>query len=159
VFRRTLLPFAVLSVLTLAVTATPGSGAGRSRGALVKSVFNSKLKKTILVTSSGLTLYGWTADSGGTPTCYNDPPDHCSKAWPPLTTVGTPRAGHGVKASLLGKVKRKDGIVQVTYKNIPLYRDAGAKGAGLLPDKKPGDVNGEGFASLWFAITPAGRAA
>ena len=35
---------------------------------------------SILVDADGMTLYGFTPDEGGTPTCYDD----CATAWPPL---------------------------------------------------------------------------
>lgn len=156
--RRALSLVVLLAALgSLIVARVPANGTTRAHGTLVNGAFNAKLKKTILVNAQGLTLYGFTADTGGKPTCYNDPADHCSRAWPPLTTVGAPRAGKGVKASLLGTVKRKDGTLQVTYKRIPLYTDAGAKSYGLVADKRPGDVNGVGFAQLWFALAPSGK--
>jgi predicted lipoprotein with Yx(FWY)xxD motif len=117
--------------------------------------FNKKLKKSILVDGRGMTLYMYTADSPGQPSCYNDSTYHCSKAWPPLMTTGAPR-GQGVKVSLLGVVKRKGGAVQVTYNRHPLYTNAGAKAFGLVADKKPGDVNGHRFLSIWYVLSPKG---
>jgi predicted lipoprotein with Yx(FWY)xxD motif len=156
--RRTLSLVVLVAALgSLIVAPVTASGTNHARGTLVSGAFNAKLRRTILVNAQGLTVYGFTADTGGKPTCYNDPADHCSKAWPPLTTLGAPRAGKGARASLLGTVKRKDGTLQVTYKRIPLYTDAGAKSYGLVADKKPGDVNGIGFAQLWFALTPNGK--
>ena len=49
--------------------------------------------------------------------CYGE----CAEAWPPVLTRGTPRAGDGVRASLLGTAKRRDGRLQVTYGGKPLY--------------------------------------
>jgi predicted lipoprotein with Yx(FWY)xxD motif len=61
------------------------------------------------------TLYMFRGDHGTTSTCDGK----CATFWPPLTTVGKPLAGPGVKASLLGTTKRKDGKLQVTYKGPP----------------------------------------
>ncbi len=54
----------------------------------------------------------------------------------------------GVTASMLGTTTRTDGTVQVTYNGWPLYT--------YSKDMVPGDMNGEGFASLWYMMTPAG---
>jgi predicted lipoprotein with Yx(FWY)xxD motif len=143
------------AAVALPVTAGAHSGAA-SAGALVQVAYNKQLKKSILVDAHGITLYGWTNDASSKPTCYNDPTYHCSKAWPPLLTEGAPRAGRGVKASLLRVVKRHGGGLQVTYRGHPLYTDAGATSFGLVADKKPGDVRGLGFAGLWFALSPSG---
>ena len=66
--------------------------------AVVKVAFNKKLKKSILVDSRGFTLYMYTPDSAGNSACVNDATYHCSKAWPPLLTKGSPQAGAGAKA-------------------------------------------------------------
>jgi predicted lipoprotein with Yx(FWY)xxD motif len=49
--------------------------------------------------------------------CYGD----CAAAWPVYFAKGTLRAGTGVKQSLLGTVRRRDGRRQVTYNGWPLY--------------------------------------
>jgi predicted lipoprotein with Yx(FWY)xxD motif len=151
----------VLSLLTalLAALLLPPASARNDAvpaHAVVKVAFNKALKKSILVDSRGFTLYMYTADSPGQPSCYNDPTYHCSKAWPPLLTKGAPRAGQGAKASLLRTAKRTGGGLQVTYKGHPLYTNAGAPSVGLVADKKPGDVNGQRFLEIWWALSPAG---
>jgi len=128
-----------------------------SAGAVVKVAFNKHLKKSILVDARGFTLYFFKLDSKGTPSCYNDPTDHCSKLWPPLLTTGPPKASRGVRSSLLGTAKRDGGGMQVTYHGYPLYRDAGSKIYGLIGDKKPGDVNGQAFGGAWFVLSPSGK--
>ncbi len=75
----------------------------------------------------------------------------CAADWPPLMASAKLRAGSGVKASLLGTTKRKDGRRQVTYKGHPLYR--------FSEDRKPGQTNGEGineFGGEWDLVSPAG---
>ncbi len=147
----------VLGVVVIA----PFAGARRtgvSATAGVKVAFNKKLKKSILVDGRGFTLYLYTADTGGKPACYNDATYHCSKAWIPLRSTGAPRAGAGAKASLLGLVKRRDGGTQVTYNRHPLYTAEGANSFGLTPDKKPGDVHGQGFVGIWYVLSPKGNA-
>src|SRR4051794_36090169 len=57
------------------------------------------------------TVYLFEKDTGTTSKCNGK----CAKVWTPLTTSGKPRAGSGLKASLLATSKRKDGMTQVTY--------------------------------------------
>lgn len=148
---------AFLSVVALMLVATSVAGAQGTTTTTVKAAYSAKLKKTILVNGAGLTLYAFTDDRAGKPTCVDDLALHCAKAWPPLKTTGAPRAGKGVTASLLKSVKYPDGGLQVMYNRHPLYTDAGAKGYGLTGDKKPGDVNGQAFANAWYVVAPNGR--
>jgi predicted lipoprotein with Yx(FWY)xxD motif len=62
-------------------------------------------------------IYIFERDPKGRSTCYGE----CAEAWPPVFTDGEPVAGKGVKSSLLGTVKRRDGKEQVTYAGKPLY--------------------------------------
>jgi predicted lipoprotein with Yx(FWY)xxD motif len=144
----------MLSLVAVASTACAGH---RAVPPSVKVAFNKKLKKSILVDARGFTLYLFTEDSHGKPTCYNDSTYHCSKAWLPLRITGVPHAGAGVEASLLGVVKRTDGAAQVTYNAHPLYTDEGPNTFGLTADKKPGDVNGQGFVGIWYVLSPKGE--
>jgi predicted lipoprotein with Yx(FWY)xxD motif len=142
----------VLLLLVFGLVAAPAAGAGT----VVKTAYNSKLKANIIVDARGRTLYDFTADTGGTATCTNDPTYHCSKLWPPLLTTGDPVAGGGAKQSLLGTTDRADGTTQVTYAGHPVYRFAGGMGYGR-GDKKPGDVRGQAFLSIWWVLSPKGK--
>jgi len=72
----------------------------------------------------------------------------CLALWPPLFTTGKPLAGAGVKASLLGTVKRR-GKLQVTYAGHPLYH--------FVQDTKAGDLKGEGVGGVWFLVDANGN--
>jgi predicted lipoprotein with Yx(FWY)xxD motif len=148
--------FALVVAGVVASSAAVVSRSATSSVVTVKAVYNKTLKTTILVDGTGRTLYAYTADYAGVSMCTNDATYHCSKAWPPLRTTGTARAGAGVKASLLTTFKRKDGGLQVQYHGHPLYTDAGGKSFGLSADTKAGDVNGQGFASIWYVVSPKG---
>ena len=104
---------------------------------------------TFLVDAKGRALYLWDADHGSMSTCSGA----CAQAWPPLTTMGTPKAGGKAKASLLGTTPRSDGSREVTYAGHPLYYFAG--------DSGPGQTSGQGsdgFGSPWWVVSPTGTA-
>ena len=98
----------------------------------------------ILQDGDGRTLYLFTPDAQGDPTCYDD----CADNWPAL--VGEFEAGDGLDASLLGTVTRTDGGVQVTYNGWPLYYFAG--------DAAAGDTNGQGLGDKWYVVDATGTA-
>jgi predicted lipoprotein with Yx(FWY)xxD motif len=99
----------------------------------------------VLVAANGRTLYLFTADRGKRSTCYGQ----CAGYWPPLF-AGKPTVGAGLKASMLGTTKRRDGKLQVTYAGHPLY--------SFAQDKKAGQVNGQGFVHFggtWWVVSAA----
>jgi predicted lipoprotein with Yx(FWY)xxD motif len=152
---------ASLFVLVVGVGVLFATGAGSARvsaPAVVKAALNKTIGKQILVDRRGRTLYLFGADTGGISACTNDSTYHCSRVWPPLRTIGAPVAGKGVNAKLLGTIKRSDGTVQVTYNHHPLYTLVGSRSLGFTPDRKPGDVNGQGAVDLWWVVSPTGRA-
>jgi predicted lipoprotein with Yx(FWY)xxD motif len=101
---------------------------------------------SILTDAEGMTLYGFTPDSGGTPTCYDD----CAAAWPPLLAEGSaaPSAGTGLDTSLLTTVDRTDGTKQLKYGDWPLYYFAS--------DAAAGDTNGQGVGTKWYVVDASG---
>jgi predicted lipoprotein with Yx(FWY)xxD motif len=147
---------ALAVVALVAGAATAASAPARSHAAaVVKVAFNKKLKKKIVVDGKGMTLYYFTQDTGGQATCVGDQPAAgCGTVWPPLATDGSPSAGPGAKASLLGTVTRSDGVVQVTYGGHPLYYFKGY--TGTPPDRKPGAIHGFAYYGVWFVLGPNG---
>jgi predicted lipoprotein with Yx(FWY)xxD motif len=102
----------------------------------------------ILVDAGGRTLYDFPPDKRGASTCYGA----CAALWPPLLTSGKPIAGRGVRPSLLGTTRRKDGKLEVTYNKHPLYY--------FVSDRKPGQTTGQGlnqFGAPWWVLSPAGK--
>jgi len=148
----------MLLLSALAADAGVGGVAASPSTAIVKTAFNKKLKKTILVDGAGRTLYMFTSDLSGKDTiCTPQGPygAECPAIWPPLTSAAAPRAGSGVDASLLAVYRRGDGKHQVTYNHHPLYYFHGD--SSTPPgDKKPGDVRGEGFVHEWYVLAPNG---
>ena len=124
----------------------PASG-GASSVATVSAASTSL--GMILVDGSGRTLYLFEKDQPNQSACAGA----CAAAWPVDQTSGTPKAGSGVTASMLGTIKRSDNTTQVTYNKHPLYYFQGDSGTG--------QHNGQGvdaFGAKWFAVTPAGGA-
>jgi predicted lipoprotein with Yx(FWY)xxD motif len=162
---RGLVVLAALAVAGVLAAACGGNGSGSGgggiyggggssptsgpSGAATVAAASSKLGQ-ILVDGNGRTLYLFQKDQPDQSACVGG----CAAAWPPDQSSGTPKAGSGVQASLLGTIKRSDGTTQVTYDHHPLYYYSGDSGAG--------QQNGQGlnaFGAKWFAVTPAGKAA
>ena len=102
---------------------------------------------TMLFDSRKQAIYIFERDSKDETACYDD----CAEAWPPVYTKGEPRAGKGVKQSLLGTIERRDGRRQVTYAGQPLYFYA-HEGAGEV---RCHNVNLNG--GLWWVVGPDGK--
>jgi predicted lipoprotein with Yx(FWY)xxD motif len=147
---------AVIPLVALAVAACGGGGAATaatpktsSGASATVGVANSSLG-SILVDSTGRTLYLFKADVGTKSACTGA----CATAWPPLLVTGKPAAGTGLTASKLGTIVRSGGTRQVTYNGHPLYR--------FIKDTKAGQTTGQGvtaFGAAWFALTPSGSQA
>jgi predicted lipoprotein with Yx(FWY)xxD motif len=135
-------PLAAVAVVAV-VAVTAGAA---TKPATVKVVSTTGYGK-LLATSSGLTLYHYTDEKRGKIDCKGA----CAKLWPPLLLKARakPDAGAGALATKLGTIRRADGGLQVTYNGFALYRYA--------PDKKAGDVKGQGVENAWYAISPAGK--
>jgi predicted lipoprotein with Yx(FWY)xxD motif len=137
---------AVVSAATISVAAAFAASNTTAAAGTTVRIASSPLGR-ILVDSKGRTLYDFAPDARGRSTCYGA----CAALWPPLTTIGKPRAGSGVAASLLGTTKRTDGKVEVTYGGHPLYY--------YVADSKRGETTGQGlnqFGAPWWVISPAG---
>jgi predicted lipoprotein with Yx(FWY)xxD motif len=141
---RVALP-ALLAALLLGAAASSLAAAGAGSAAATLSVRSSPYGR-ILFDGRGFALYAFTRDRGKS-ACTGS----CAAAWPPYLLRGEVRAGTGVKASLLGSVRRTGGARQVTYAGRPLYFYVG--------DRKPGQVlcqNVREFGGLWLVVRPAG---
>ena len=142
----------VVAVLVIGLAGVAGylaaggsaNGATQSKGTV--SLLSTKLGK-VLVNSSGRTLYLFMKDKSGRSSCSGQ----CATYWPPLTSASAPTAGTGVKAALLGRVRRGDGKMQVTYNKHPLYF--------FYKDKSAGQVAGENisaFGGEWYVVNANG---
>ena len=153
--RRLMYPIAVFGV----VLATACGGTGTSNASsppptpsptpvpVVKATTAMVAGKsmTILVDASkGMTLYWFTPDKAGQPTCTAG----CLAVWPPLEmsdTTTKPTGDSGVTGKL-ATVTDPNGKAQVTYNGWPLYFYA--------KDKAAGDTTGQSVGQKWFVVTP-----
>lgn len=105
---------------------------------------------TVLVTSSGYTLYMFVRDNRQRVTCTGA----CASAWPPLKLPAGKKlaAGPGVRAGLLGTDPDPAGGRVVTYDGWPLYTYHG--------DVQAGQSAGQGLTlngGLWYVLRPSGQ--
>jgi predicted lipoprotein with Yx(FWY)xxD motif len=135
----------LIGVVTVAVLAPSAISAHRTdRGTL--GAHASRFGQ-VLFDGSGFALYGFTKDPRGRSACTGA----CAKAWPPYVVSKAPRAGTGVRRSLLGTTRRGDGRLQVTYAGRPLYYYVG--------DRAPGQIlcqNVNEFGGVWLVVRPGG---
>ncbi|HXC45623.1 MAG TPA: hypothetical protein VNU24_03390 [Solirubrobacteraceae bacterium] len=127
-------------------SAKPGIPDARSSSAATVQLRHTSLG-SILVNSSGHTLYEFTRDRAGRNSCAAV--RGCSEIWPSLKASGRPTAGSGVKASLLSSTSGK----QVTYAGHPLYTYSGSYGAG-----ETAYVGAKQFGGTWYAVSASGGA-
>lgn len=105
-----------------------------------KTVKVSGQSKTVLATTSGMTLYYFTPDSATTIACTGS----CAQTWPPLTTAGSSVTGSGLSGKL-STLNDPNGD-QVLYNGHPLYTFSG--------DHAQTDANGEDIGDKWYVVTP-----
>lgn len=98
----------------------------------------------VLVDGNGFTLYGFTEDTDGEPTCE----DACAGTWPPLTVEGDPELAEALAPGVFTTVERSDGTHQVVAGDWPVYRFSG--------DGRRGDANGQGSGDVWFMVRTDG---
>jgi predicted lipoprotein with Yx(FWY)xxD motif len=113
-------------------------------GAATVMVADSDLGQ-ILVDGEGRTLYAFTDDTAGEPTCAGD----CATAWPPLTVSDEITVGESLDDGDFSTVDSTTGETQVKVGEWPLYYFA--------QDSAAGDVNGQGVGGKWFVVSPSGE--
>jgi predicted lipoprotein with Yx(FWY)xxD motif len=104
----------------------------------------------VLFDVNGQVVYVFEIDRRNRSNCTSS---DCVKAWPPVLTREEPTAGGNVDASLLGTIRRSDGMLQVTYNGRPLY---------FYEHEGPGEIkchNVNLHGGLWWVVTPEGEPA
>ncbi|MEM9515938.1 MAG: hypothetical protein AAGA42_13890 [Actinomycetota bacterium] len=121
---------------------TTGVTAAETDAAGLVTVVDSELGE-ILADANGFTLYGFTEDVDGVPTCEGG----CAGAWPPLV-LESPELPEGLDAAVFSVVERPDGTPQLKAGDWPLYRFAS--------DFVAGDITGQDSGGVWFVVAPDG---
>jgi predicted lipoprotein with Yx(FWY)xxD motif len=102
----------------------------------------------VLFDANGQVVYVFEIDERNRSNCTST---ECVKAWPPVLTREKPSAGPGADESLLGTIRRDDGMLQVTYNGRPLY---------FYEHESPGEIkchNVDLHGGLWWVVTPQGE--
>jgi predicted lipoprotein with Yx(FWY)xxD motif len=137
----------ILVLLAVAAVIPVPGAAGEAELTQTLKVRNTRYG-AILFDGKDRVLYGFTRDKrGGKSTCYGG----CAAAWPVYFAKGKVKAMRGVKQSLIGTVRRRNGRLQVTYNGWPLYYYA---------HEGPREVkcqNVDEFGGLWLVVKPSGR--
>jgi len=139
---------AVVAALSLTYGLGIASASSNSGRTVTKVGTASSNLGRILVDGHGRTLYLFAKDKRSKSACSGA----CAAYWPPLIASSKPHAFAGAKQSLLGRTRRADGRLQVTYRHHPLYRFSG--------DTKKGLTSGQGlddFGGKWWVVSPAGN--
>ena len=143
---RVTLILLIAAAVTLVGSSTRAAAEARSGATLI--VRDSRYGP-VLFDGRGFALYAFTRDRrGGSSRCYGG----CARAWPVYFAQGRLRAGSGVKQSLLGSTRRRDGRRQVTYDGRPLYRYVGERRPGLILCQ-----NVDEFGGTWLVVRPSGK--
>jgi predicted lipoprotein with Yx(FWY)xxD motif len=154
---RKLLVLVPIAAAALAATSLAGAREAGDSGAKAAADAQASATLTLRSTRYGRVLfdgrnrvlYGFTRDRRRGPSrCYGA----CAKAWPVYFSgsKGSLRAGKGVRQSLIGTTRRRDGRRQVTYNGWPLYYYA---------HEGPGEVkcqNVDEFGGLWLVVRANG---
>lgn len=96
---------------------------------------------SVLTDKDGKTLYFFSSDAAGTPTCTGG----CEVIWP-LYYSADASTDLNLNKAEVGEVTRADGRKQSTYRGYPLYYYAS--------DAVKGDIKGDGVGGIWFVAKP-----
>jgi predicted lipoprotein with Yx(FWY)xxD motif len=144
--KRLLLILSAVALLTGVGSSAAAESDAQARNTLI--VRDSRYGKVIW-DGRGYALYAFTRDRrGGLSQCYGA----CARAWPVYYSKGALRAGSGIKRSLIGTVRRRDGRRQITYNGWPLYY--------YVDENRPGLIlcqNVNEFGGLWLVVRPSGK--
>jgi predicted lipoprotein with Yx(FWY)xxD motif len=142
--RTALIALALPLVAACGSAAAPAEAPAALNGTRI--VVRSSQFGTMLFNAKRQAIYVFSADARRKSNCYRE----CARLWPPVYTAGEPRAGAGVKPSLLGTIRRRDGRLQVTYAGRPLYYYL-HEGPGQVLCHNV-DLNG----GIWKVVSPSG---
>jgi predicted lipoprotein with Yx(FWY)xxD motif len=146
------LTFAALGLCGLATAATAqdyGATVYESGDTLQLRHMSSAAYGRYVAGEDGRALYILAEDRQGPSRCNAS----CTAVWAPvLLDDGEALSGVGLEASLVGRIERADGSMQVTYGGWPLYT--------YVRDDQAGDINGHRVDDRWgewYLMSPNGR--
>jgi predicted lipoprotein with Yx(FWY)xxD motif len=92
-----------------------------------------------------MTVYAFDKDvaNSGKSSCTGG----CASLWPPVAAMSATPSVSGVTGKV-GTITTAAGTKQLTINGLPVYT--------FSKDSAPGDVQGQGFMKLWWALDPAG---
>ncbi|HEY4899090.1 MAG TPA: hypothetical protein VIH79_05155 [Candidatus Nanopelagicaceae bacterium] len=124
------------ALIMLAGTVSVATAAGGDLGVGTTSLGN------IIVDGKGMTAYYYQPDvpNSGVSTCTGG----CLVHWPAITSASATPVVSGITATVTVIASSS----QIVVNGRPIYTFAG--------DSKPGDVNGQGIAGIWYVVSPAG---
>jgi predicted lipoprotein with Yx(FWY)xxD motif len=103
---------------------------------------------SVLVDSSGMTLYMFLNDTNGESSCTGE----CLVNWPAVTVDDPAALDVGdLDPALFSTVDNPEAGTMLKVGDWPLYRFAG--------DAAPGDVNGQAVGGVWWVVNPDGTPA
>jgi predicted lipoprotein with Yx(FWY)xxD motif len=149
--RRVLL----VAVAALLAGATGAALASATKPAKIE-LYKTHIGKILICGSgcpsgqTGYTVYAFTRDKRTKDACQNI--QYCLQSWPPVLTRGKPIAGTGVRQSLLGTTKLKNGRLQVTYNGHPIYTYIGDSSK-----HETAFVNYYQFGGYWPGLNASGQ--
>jgi predicted lipoprotein with Yx(FWY)xxD motif len=131
------------STETPATSVAPATTASASVTGAVLTVATKGSAGSVLSNAAGFSLYYFTPDAAGTPTCVAA----CAGTWPaqPAASAAASPPGPAVTGRI-GSAPRAGGAMQMTYNGWPLYT--------YVQDKAPDDAYGEGVGGVWHAMHP-----
>jgi predicted lipoprotein with Yx(FWY)xxD motif len=138
----------LVAVLAMASVTAVAVAAGSTTLATGKAAVKSKTK-TVVVNSSGVTLYTLSGESASHLECVSSA---CFKAWPPYKVSATAKLtkAKGMTGTLSKLHRVKSKFYQVMLNGHPLY-------TFVLDSSKMGLAKGEGvtaFGGTWHVVSP-----
>jgi len=123
-------------------TTSPTTATAATSSVALKVTTIPKLHKSVLVDSSGKTVYLYVPDGSST---SSKVPAALKAIWPAATTTSTSPA---VSSGLAQDKVRVNSVHQISYNGHLLYTFSG--------DAKAGTANGQGLGKIWYVVSPNG---
>lgn len=127
----------------------PSQEASTTTGTTIQSGFFSQETNatlgTYLTDENGRTLYTYNNDKANVSNCT----ESCLQAWPPygpgISNNSTGTYNLPMLPANIGIIKGNNGMLQFTWKEMPLYYFA--------QDKQPGETLGQGVGGVWSVVS------